>query len=94
MEAWDEEYFNMEGQAYVEVNNNGIGEFQFGLVQGSLNGVLDQGTDRFIFTWEGGDETDEASGLGWLKQPKKSEIEGFLRFHSGDESYFNAQKVD
>jgi len=34
MEAWDEEYFNMEVQAYIEVRKEDIGDFQFGLVKG------------------------------------------------------------
>jgi hypothetical protein len=31
MELWDEEYFNMETQAYIEIAPNNLGDFQFGL---------------------------------------------------------------
>ena len=34
MENWDEDYFNMDGQAYVEIDKRGSGNFQFGLVTG------------------------------------------------------------
>lgn len=34
MEAWDEDYFNMEVQAYFQINANSLGDFQFGLVSG------------------------------------------------------------
>ena len=32
MEMWDEDYFNLETQAYVEIKANNQGSFQFGLV--------------------------------------------------------------
>ena len=34
MENWDEDYFNMEVQAYIEIDERGSGDFQFGLVTG------------------------------------------------------------
>ena len=40
MEAWDEEYFNMEVQAYVKVDTRGLGDFQFGLVSGQFHGEV------------------------------------------------------
>jgi len=36
MEMWD--YFNMEVQAYIEIDSNNQGDFQFGLVAGGLHG--------------------------------------------------------
>ena len=30
MSNWDEEYYNMEVQAYIEIDEQGNGEFQFG----------------------------------------------------------------
>ncbi|MEB3188934.1 MAG: hypothetical protein VKL42_01150 [Snowella sp.] len=96
MEAWGEDYFNMEVQAFIELNPNGCGEFQFGLVSGDLNGYLEKVSDqtRFVFTWEGQDEMDEASGSGWIKLGKNQELEGFIRFHSGDDSHFNARRAN
>ena len=29
MEMWDEDYFNMEVQAYIDINKKGLGNFQF-----------------------------------------------------------------
>ncbi|MFN9174284.1 MAG: hypothetical protein ACK58N_07160 [Synechocystis sp.] len=96
METWDEDYFNMEVQAFIDLYPNGCGEFQFGLVSGDLNGYLDRDTKptRFTFTWEGQDEMDEASGNGWVKLKEDGELEGFIRFHSGDDSHFNARKAN
>jgi hypothetical protein len=40
MENWDEDYFNMEVQAYIEIDERGSGDFQFGLVTGAIDGEL------------------------------------------------------
>jgi hypothetical protein len=47
MEMWDEDYFNMEVQAYVRIDSEGLGEFQFGLVSGEIDGeIVEDGTDE------------------------------------------------
>jgi len=40
METWDEDYFNMDVQAYITIEKNYGGEFQFGLVSGGIDGEL------------------------------------------------------
>jgi hypothetical protein len=40
MENWDEDYFNMEVQAYIEIDERGSGDFQFGLVTGAIDGEI------------------------------------------------------
>jgi hypothetical protein len=69
MENWDEDYFNMEVQAYIEIDKRGMGDFQFSLVAGQIDGELvkEEASEKLDFTWEGGDENDEASGSGWIK---------------------------
>ena len=42
METWDEDYFNMEVRAYIEIKPNGSGEFQFGLVSGQIGGEVEK----------------------------------------------------
>jgi len=95
MEMWDEDYFNMEVQAYIEIAHNSIGNFQFGLVSGQIDGkIVDHaGQDRFEFTFEGNDECDPTSGSGWLVIKEKDIIEGEFKFHLGDESTFLARKA-
>jgi len=94
MEQWDEDYFNMETQAYFDIDNK-KGEFQFGMVTGFLNGYLEEveGIERFVFTWEGNDEMDEVFGSGWIKLINEHEIEGLINFHQGDRSGFKAKKA-
>jgi hypothetical protein len=95
MEMWDEGYFNMEVQAYIKITPEYMGEFQFGLVSGSLDGYLEDinGKERFTFTWEGNDEMDEASGSGWLQLSSKDQAEGLIKLHSGDRSTFQVRRV-
>lgn len=95
MELWDEDYFNMETQAYIEISPNHLGEFQFGLVSDSLDGNVEPlgETERLTFTWSGQDEMDPASGSGWLQLTGEDEAEGLIKLHLGDCSLFKAKKV-
>lgn len=95
MQNWDEDYFNMEVQAYIEINERGAGDFQFGLVTGQIDGevVKDKLGEKLEFTWEGGDENDEASGRGWLRLQDRNTLEGKIKFHGGDSSLFLAKRV-
>ena len=51
MGMWDEDYFNMEVQAYIEIEPNNLGSFQFGLVSAQIDGkIIDYaGQERFEF---------------------------------------------
>jgi hypothetical protein len=94
MENWDENYFNMEVQAYIEIDERGSGDFQFGLVTGAIDGqiAIDKLGEKLEFTWEGGDENDEASGSGWMRL-KDDTLEGKIKIHGGDSSLFLAERA-
>ena len=96
MEAWDEDYVNMEVQAYLRVGANGLGDFQFGLVSGQIDGELEWCGDeeRFVFTWEGNDECDPALGAGWLRMKGENSVEGKIKLHLGDSSLFCAKRAE
>jgi hypothetical protein len=83
MDAYDEDYFNMEVQAFITFREDDSGEFQFGL----------EGDDGFSFTWEGSDEMEEASGSGWLELTSANELEGSSEFDGG-ESEFKARRAN
>jgi len=93
MELWDEDYFNMEVQAYIEIASNGQGSFQFGLVSGQIDGkVVDYSqVKRFEFTWDGFDECDAVHGSGWIERKEANIIKGEFRIHCGDDSKFLAR---
>lgn len=95
MEMWDEDYFNMEVQAYIKIVSNSCGDFQFGLVSGEIDGKMVKYANetRFEFTWEGNDECDPASGSGWLRVKGKDMLDGEIRFHNGDSSTFLARRA-
>ena len=96
MEEWDEDYLNMEVQAYIKVGPHDQGDFQFGLVRGSMDCELVKigQEERLEFTWAGNDEMDEAFGSGWLQLKGEQTIEGRIKFHEGDSSLFSAKQVE
>lgn len=91
MESWDKDYFNMEVQAFIMIDKNGYGNFQFGLVEGSLDYETD--SSRLDFSFEGMDENDPCSGRGYLEKPVKGKLKGKFCIHSGESSTFLAKKV-
>ncbi len=94
MSEWDNDYVNEEVQAFIKIEKSGDGEFQFGLVQGSMCGDFKKldGSLIYDFTFEGSDECDEESGDGWMKINKDRTAEGEIRFHAGDTSKFWVKK--
>ena len=93
MEAWDQDYVNMEVQGHFTFKKNGTGHFQFGLVQGEMDcsAEIIDGKSRIEFSWEGQDELDPASGRGWAVI-EKAELRGRIFFHQGDDSAFQARR--
>ena len=96
MSEWDADYFNMDVRAFLEIQPNISGEFQFGLVSGNIDGYIEniRGKERLSFSWEGCDEMDEASGSGWLELESPDQIQGTIAFHYGDRSTFEAHRAD
>jgi hypothetical protein len=96
MSGWDEDYFNEEVQAFVEIGANGTGHFQFGYVQGDRDwqpGTRD-GQPAVEWTWEGMDGADmtEMTGRGWAKL-EDGDLHGMIVIHLGDESGFMAKRA-
>jgi hypothetical protein len=93
MEAWDQEYIDMEVPGHFTFNKNRTGHFQFGLVQGEMDCRLENrgGKARIEFSWEGQEELDPASGRGWAVI-EDGELNGRIFFHQGDDSAFRARR--
>ena len=91
MEAWDQEYVNMEVPGHFTFRKDGSGRFQFGLVQGEMDCRLENtgGNARIAFSWEGQEELDSACGRGWAVI-EDGELKGRIFFHQGDDSAFRA----
>jgi KTSC domain len=62
MPDFDNEYLNMDGDPTFTINEDGSGEFHFGLVTGHFQGKIKEKNDDEVFTfkWTGNDECDEA----------------------------------
>src|SRR5262245_5706109 len=78
MSGWDEDYFNEEVQAFIELEASGTGHFQFGYVQGYMDwrpGTRD-GQPGVEWTWEGADGA-ERTGRGWAKVEDDGRVEGW-----------------
>jgi hypothetical protein len=95
MTAWDVDYFDEEGQAFIEFDDRGTGEFGFGYVHGHMDCRLTTRDDEpaVEWTWDGNDEMDPAQGRGWAVV-RGSELHGMIFFHGGDDSGFVARKAD
>ncbi len=91
MEAWDEDFFDMEVPAFILVKRDNLGEFHFGNVQGEIDGRITNSHEspRMDFTWAGNAEMDEAYGRGWIMR-EGGELTGCIYFHMGEESAFRA----
>ena len=96
MEMWDEDYFNMEGQAQIVIEKNKRGEFKFGLIYGEIDGTFTEHKNEKIleFTWYGGDDQSEMSGSGWVKLKELDILEGEIRIHHRDSSKILARRAD
>lgn len=93
MEAWDQEYVNMEVPGHFTFRKDGTGHFQYGLVQGEMDCRIETLDDRerIEFSWEGQDELDPAGGRRWALI-ENQELHGRIFFHQGDDSAFRAIK--
>jgi hypothetical protein len=94
MSTWDEDYINMEVQAFIEFREDRQGEFQFGLVQGDIDYRLTErdGQPAVEWSWEGNDEMDPVTGRGWAVL-KGDQLHGMIFIKHGDESDFVAERA-
>ncbi len=78
MEVWDREYLDLVVPAHITFESDGLGEFQFGTVQGWLDCRFAAG--RVEFSWEGLSDGDTVSGRGWGAISEAGKLEGRI-FH-------------
>ena len=93
MELWDRAALDLVVPAFIEFDDDGMGEFQFIVVQGVLDCRFSErgGLPSVEFSWEGTDEGDSTLGRGWAILCD-GRIEGRWYFHRGDDSAFVATK--
>lgn len=93
MELWDRDYLDMEVPAFLRLDADGLGEFQFGLVRGQIDyRVVRTGPgSRVEFSWSGFDEEDPVSGRGW-GEVQNDRLKGRIFIHLGNDSAFAAAR--
>ena len=91
MAGWDTDYVDMEVPGHITFERNGVGCFQFGLVQGQMDCRVKG--QRIEFTWSGFDEGDELSGRGHA-EITDGELRGHFYIHLGDDSAFHAHRQE
>ncbi|RNC76808.1 hypothetical protein DA717_13835 [Piscirickettsiaceae bacterium NZ-RLO2] len=94
MELWDQEYVDLLEPGYIKIDEEGQGEFQFGVVRGFFGNVAGICFDSL---WEGSQECDEAHGEidGALdEEDRVGELCGRIAFLQGDESEYRAIRLD
>lgn len=93
MSDWEQDYVDMDVPGHFTFSRGRSGSFQFGMVQGRMDCVLDQhNRQRIDFTWHGFDEGDELTGRGHV-EIVGDELRGHIYFHLGDDSAFRATRV-
>jgi len=94
MTQWDDEYIHAEVQAFITFRAEGVGEFHFGYLQGTIDYEVTErdGRPAAEFSWDGIDETAPVSGYGWAVLDD-DELSGAISFHRGDQSGFVARKA-
>ena len=89
MEAWDAEYVDLCGPAYIQIDDAGC-EMAFGAVQIGLR--CEYGTTSIWFRFQGSDEMEEVSRDGDAELEENGMLNGEIRFDNGDESSFTAKR--
>ena len=94
MSAWESEYLDEEGPAYIEFEAAGGGEFHFVLVHGVMDCRLTvrDGQPAVEWTWDGSVRADPAHGRGWAVLAG-DELRGMIFFHLGYDSEFVATRA-
>ncbi len=91
MDLWDRETIDLDGPAFIELNERG-GQFRFIAVEGHMDCRSDvhDGKRRIAFTWDGRDDCDATYGRGWIVVETDGSLKCHIYFHHGDDSGFVA----
>lgn len=94
MEVWDTDYIDMVVPGHITFDDESMGTFQFGAVQGWLDcrWVERDGKCGVEFSWEGEDDGDSKCGRGWANLEADGSLKGRFFIHRGDDSWFTATK--
>lgn len=91
-EAWESDALDLVGPAFIQFEDDGLGELGLMAISASLDCRYGQrdGRPAVEFSWEGDDEDDIASGRGWAVLESDGSLRGWFFVHRGDDSEFRA----
>ena len=96
MSMWDKDYIDAEVPGYFEFEDDNLGSFQFGYVQGDVDyRVTERGDKPTVeFSFEGGDGADgtPCSGRGWMTLDGET-LMGMFLFHRGDDTEIELSRM-
>ena len=89
MEVWDKDAIDLVETGYISIKGK-KGQLHFICVDGQME--IQQQKDNYLFTWEGTNECDPASGYGDFTFSGNT-LTGRIYLHDSDDSSFVAVKV-
>ena len=94
MEVWDDDSLNLLGPANITFDDDGLGSFQFVAVVGFMDCQFSERDGRPLveFSWQGGDDSDDARGRGWAIIEHDGKLRGRIFIHCADDSAFTAKR--
>ena len=92
METWDQDFVDLIEPGHFRFDDNDLGYFIFGAVEGQLDYRLSEVGKRIEFSWSGNDDGRLKSGRGWFEFSSASKAKGRFFIHCGDESAVEIQR--
>ena len=94
MEVSGDDSLNLLGPANITFDDDGLGSFQFVAVVGFIDCRFSErdGKPLVEFSWQGRDDSDDASGRGWSMIEGNGELRGRIFIHCADDSAFTAKR--
>lgn len=89
-DLWDCDYLDLVEPACITFDEDGRGEFAFGVVNATME--LEYASRIVFFTWDGFDEGDAISGSGSAELDDDGAIEIEISFHNGDDAILKARR--
>lgn len=86
MEMWDQEFVDLVEPGYFQFDEDGLGFFVFGAVEGQVDYRMSDDGGRVEFSWSGNDDGRQKSGRGWFQILSSRSAKGEFFIHCGDES--------
>jgi hypothetical protein len=90
-DLWDRDYLDLVEPAYVTFDEDGRGEFAFGVVNATME--LEYARRIVFFNWAGFDEGDEVTGSGSAELDDDGTLEIELSFYDGDDALLKARRA-